>query len=303
MVHTNELVLVNNQGWDERILVCRNGDLVDTFVIVTRRYVVLVDTLINPATARKMVAFAQPHLRAGRYLIVVNTHADHDHAWGNQLFAGPEAPFPAPILGSRRCAERLAGADSAAALLERQHNEPAIFGEVVLTPPTLRFDDTMSIDGGDLTIEFFPAPGHTADQIALFLPEINLLLAADAAELPFPFADSVAELPVMRATLAKLAARKPASALYCHAPVTLGPQLLQDNIDYFDRVEQQCRAAIRRGLPEAWEEQSELAALVDLPFAEAVPTRPEWQGMPKAYRTTGHTRQIKMMLSWLLAQA
>ena len=37
MAHTNDLQLVANEGWDERILVCRNGGLVDTFIIVTAR--------------------------------------------------------------------------------------------------------------------------------------------------------------------------------------------------------------------------------------------------------------------------
>ncbi|MCB0068156.1 MAG: hypothetical protein KDD77_13425, partial [Caldilineaceae bacterium] len=78
MPHSNQIDLLPNQGWDERILVCRNGRLVQTFIVVTARYVVLVDTLINAATARQMVAFAEPHL-AGRTLLVVNTHADYDH--------------------------------------------------------------------------------------------------------------------------------------------------------------------------------------------------------------------------------
>jgi hypothetical protein len=34
MSHTNELQLIENDGWDERILVCSNGRLVKTFIIV-----------------------------------------------------------------------------------------------------------------------------------------------------------------------------------------------------------------------------------------------------------------------------
>ncbi|MBK8797460.1 MAG: hypothetical protein IPM07_14410 [Anaerolineales bacterium] len=55
MAHTNNLTLLPNQGWDERILICRNDELVQVFIVVTDRYVVLVDTLINPATAQKLV--------------------------------------------------------------------------------------------------------------------------------------------------------------------------------------------------------------------------------------------------------
>lgn len=298
MPHTDELRLVANQGWDERILVCRNGRLVDVFIVLTRRYVVLVDTVINPATAAQMVAYAQPYLKQGRQLLVVNTHADYDHCWGNRLFAGPDARWPAPILGSRRCAELIRQPDATTYLRERQKQEPAIFGEVTLIPPTLAFEGSLTIDGGDLTLELFPAPGHTEDHIAIYLPEINTLLAADAAELPFPFARTVEGLPIMRATLARLAALNPATVLYCHASVTIGPQLLHDNIAYFDRVEQRCRAALARGLPQDLD-AVDLAALVALPFEQAIPAGPHWQELDEFYRTAGHAQQIRTMLAWL----
>src|SRR5690242_14958747 len=80
----DDVRLVPNAGWEPRILVCRCGPLVDAFIVVTARYVVLVDTLINPRTARMQLALAREHLRAGRALLVVNTHADWDHCWGNQ---------------------------------------------------------------------------------------------------------------------------------------------------------------------------------------------------------------------------
>ena len=85
---------------------CRCGTLVDTFIVVSERYVVLIDTLINRRTAEALLEIARPHL-AGRQLLAVNTHADWDHAWGNHVFAGPSALLPAPIIASRRCAERL----------------------------------------------------------------------------------------------------------------------------------------------------------------------------------------------------
>ena len=89
MASENDTVmLVPNKGWDERILVCRCGDLVDTFIVVSSRYVVLVDTMINFFTAEALLAIARPML-ASRELLVVNSHADWDHAWGNHVFATP----------------------------------------------------------------------------------------------------------------------------------------------------------------------------------------------------------------------
>src|SRR5690349_14530642 len=107
---TDQVTLVPNAGWDPRILVCRCGTLVDTFIAVTERYLVLIDTLINSATATALLEIARPHL-GGRQLLAVNTHADWDHAWGNHLFSGPSAVLPAPIIGTRLCAERLRSAE------------------------------------------------------------------------------------------------------------------------------------------------------------------------------------------------
>ena len=220
--------LVPNAGWDPRILVCRCAPTVDAFIVVTARYVVLIDTLINPATARAMLAIAQEHLTDGRSLLVVNTHADWDHCWGNQLFAGPDAEASAPIVSSRRCAERFRSQEAAPLLRQMQEREPGRFDAVHYAPPTILFDERLTIDGGDLTLDLFLTPGHTPDHIAIHLPEIGTVLAGDAAEFPFPFARSADALPQLRASLARLAALKPTAALYCHAPETSGPALIAE---------------------------------------------------------------------------
>jgi len=307
MSHTNTLDLIANQGWDERILVCRNGGLVDTFIIVTERYVVLVDTVINPATARAMVEYARPYLVDGRQLLVVNTHADYDHAWGNQIFAGPQAEYPAPIIATRLCAAQFQSTATAASLQQRQSQEPAIFGEVILTPPTILFDEQLLIDGGDLTLVLFATPGHTPDHLALYIPEIATLLAADGAELPFPLARTVDGLPIMRRSLAQMAALNPKTVLYCHAPVMIGPQLLADNIAYFDQLEARCRAALAQGtpavspniLPNILPNEVDVATLVDFPFDEAVPVGIYDDFLNDHHRNAWHPQQIRMMLTYL----
>lgn len=299
MPHTNTLELVPNQGWDERILVCRNGDLVDTFIVVTARYVVLVDTVINPTTARHMVNYAQPYLTDGRQLLVVNTHADYDHAWGNQLFAGPQAEFPAPIIATRLCAEQFQDPEVLTHLQQRQAREPAIFNEVVLTPPTLLFEERLRIDGGELTLELFVTPGHTPDHLAIYIPEIATLLAADGGELPFPLARTVDGLPTLRQSLARMAALNPKTVLYCHAPVTIGPQLLRDNLAYFDALEAHCRRALAQGVPADPPADADVAALVDFPFEQAVQAGEYADFLNDHHRTVWHPQQIRMMLRYL----
>ncbi len=300
MPHTNEMTLLPNQGWDERILICQNGRLVQTFIVVTQRYVVLIDTVINPAMARRLVEHARPYLAAGRTLLVINTHADYDHAWGNQLFAGADAPFPAPIIGSQRCADRLRADEEASLLQEMQRAEPEIFGDVRLTPPTVRFDGELLIDGGDLTLHLIPTPGHTEDHLSIYIPEIATLLAGDAAELPYPVARTTAGLPAMRASMAALAALNAQTVLYCHAPVAAGPQLLHDNLVYFDALESACRTFLQR-VPDAElpPDDAALLAQLECDYASVTPLTPLWRDVHDFYRTTGHAAQLRMMLAWL----
>jgi glyoxylase-like metal-dependent hydrolase (beta-lactamase superfamily II) len=303
MTHTNDVTLVPNEGWDERILVCRNDPLVDAFIILTQRYLVLVDTMINPATAEKLVKIGREKSGDAMSLLVLNTHADYDHCWGNQIFGGEDAPHRALIVGSKASAARFAAPEMEETLAQMKEKEPAIFGDVIPTPPLFLFEDRLEIDGNDLTLELFLAPGHTPDHAALYIPEIDTLLAADAAELPYPMARTVEGLPAMRRSLADLAALDAETVLYCHAPPQLGPQLLHDNIAYFDKVEAACRAALARGVAPDPAPDADVIALVDLPYAEAVPDAAPWQNVPESYQTTGHAAQIRMMLAWLSGES
>ena len=288
---------VANQGWDARILVCRCGPLVDTFIVVSERYVVLIDTLINRRTAEALLEIAREHL-AGRQLLAVNTHADWDHAWGNHVFAGPSALRPAPIIASWRCAERLRSEAAQHKLAELRASAPGRFDNVALTPPSVLFEQRLAIDGGDLTLELFATPGHKPDHIAVFIPEIGTLLPGDAAELPFPFVESAATMPAMRDSLARMAALNVETALYCHAPVTSGPALLRQNMAYFDTIEQRCRAALARGVPNTPDEAADVETLVGFPFAEALPADADVAALEGFYRP-GHQAAIRAMLGHL----
>lgn len=289
--------LAPNEGWDERILVVHCGKLVNSFIVVTERYVILIDTLINPQTASELLHIAGEFLIDGRQLLVVNTHADYDHCWGNQIFNGPNAIYPAPIIGSRRCAERFYLPETANLLNDMMEQEPDVYGDVELAPPSLLFDDQLLIDGGDLTLRLFATPGHQPDHIAIMIPQLDLLLPGDAAESPFPFAESAETMPQLRASLAHMAALNPSMALYCHAPVTIGPELLRQNIAYFDTLEQRCRDAMDLGVPAHVGAEADVVNLINYPLIEAVPL-PDGEQYPEFY-LDGHATQIRLMLEYL----
>lgn len=296
-IDTERVQLVPNRGWDPRLLICRCAPTVDSFIVLTTRYVILIDTLLNPATAAELLAIARPHLRNGRTLLVINTHADWDHCWGNQLFAGPEAVLPAPIVATARCAARF-GEEMARKLVQLKAAEPERFGQVRPIAPTVQFAEHLLIDGGDLTLELFLTPGHTNDHIAVFIPQIATLLAGDAAEFPFPFVTTVKDLPQVRATLRTLVGRQPEHAFYCHAPETCGPALLQQNILYFDQLETVCREAAARDIPARKCADEELEDRVGWTFADVIGNAQTASTLPEMYRY-GHRTHLRLMMQWV----
>lgn len=265
---TNRLIEVSNRGWDERLRVFCADDEVETFALLTRRYFVLIDTTATPETAAAILAAVRPSLD-GRQLLVVNTHADYDHAWGNAVFAGPDAILLAPIIAHEKARERLASQQAHDDLAKRQRENPR-FASVRLVAPTLTFVDTLKIHGGDLTLELLPTPGHTADHISIWIPELRLLLAGDAAEHPFPYVHAAADLPILLASLRRLVDLHPALVLPCHGETT-DPALLTRNLAYFAAIEHHARdTMITSRIPANWREREDLPELIGFPYEAAL---------------------------------
>src|SRR5262249_47505665 len=150
-----ELSEVPNSGWDVRLRVFRAGDEVDTFALITARYVVLVDTMSTPELAEHILDRVRADVQ-GRQLLVVNTHADWDHCWGNAAFTMPRGSTTAPILGHELAAVRLSGPEERETLARKRAEEPR-FASVRLVAPTITFrDGLLRIAGGDLTLELLP---------------------------------------------------------------------------------------------------------------------------------------------------
>ncbi|GAC1636950.1 MAG: hypothetical protein NVS4B8_01130 [Herpetosiphon sp.] len=286
-------------GWDERIIVATSelpdGASVDCFAVITDRYAILIDTFHRPETAAAMLHALRPAIES-RQLLVINSHADWDHSWGNQLFVGSDAPFPAPIIAHTACAERLRS-PSAQATLARLQQRYGAFSSVRLTPPTVVFHDELIIDGGDLTLHLFPTPGHTGDHIAVFIPEIRTLFAGDAAEYPFPFVNGPTGLEQLRRSLQRLAALEARTVLCCHAPTDYGPEIITDNLNYFATLETRCRQAIS-SRPDPMDASEDIETLVGFSFDDAVGIHTDSTTFHAMYRE-GHRAAIHAMLAFL----
>ncbi len=174
----------------------------------------LVDTLFDLKLTAEMLAEMRRASEAAKAIdTVVNTHANGDHCWGNQLVADAE------IVASRRAAEemlelppqemaklmkaasgaaRLGGAGRAlgkvlgALGLAKVSNLIAagpfvdrIFGGftfsgIELVPPGRTFDGQLTLDVGGKTVELIEVgPAHTQGDTMVHLPGERVLFAGD----------------------------------------------------------------------------------------------------------------------------
>lgn len=291
------LTEVPNGGWDARVRVFRAGDgvetEVDTAVVVAERCVVIVDTMATPELAAAIVERVRSAL-AGQRLLVVNTHTDWDHCWGNAAF-GPDGSYPAPILAHELTRERLQSEEARRDLDEKRREQPR-FATVRLVEPDITFSAGLRISGGDLTLELLPTPGHTPDHISIWIPELRLLLAGDAAEHPFPYVGDPATLPTLRASLRHLAALSPTTVIPCHG----GPSdadLLARNSAYFDDLERRARDALASGsLPSDWRDRDDLPQLLGLPYEAALRAQGVAPDVIPAFYRAFHTQACQAAL-------
>ncbi|MCQ4160669.1 MBL fold metallo-hydrolase [Roseomonas sp. GC11] len=230
--------IVRGAGVDERVLILRAGEEVDAVLVRTRRFCVLVDTLATP----ELCARALEEVK-GAPLLVVNSHMDWDHFWGNAAVAG------APILAHEAALARFHDPATARTLREKAAAEPRFAG-VELVPPSLTFSGEMVLHGGDLTLHLLHTPGHTPDHVAVWIPEIATCLAVDAVEHPIPevWSDDPADLVALRASLARIAGLGARVLLPAHGQTT-DPALATRNIAYFDALEAALRAGQEPSLP------------------------------------------------------
>ena len=114
--------------------------------------------------------------------------------------------------------------------------QPGRFDDLVLTPPNITVgDEGLTIDGGDLTLILVHTPGHTEDHFSIWIPELRIVLAGDAAEQPWPHVDTPEGIAQARASLVRLQELDPLYVLPCHGDTT-EPALLDRNIAYLDAV-------------------------------------------------------------------
>src|SRR4051794_9446783 len=158
-------------------------------LVVDGPHALVVDTLFDLALTREMLDAYDRVLPAGTSIgTVVNSHANGDHTFGNQLLAG------ARIVASRRCAEEMAAVppDLLAQLMRAAPQLgptgeflQRIFGVfdfegIAFTPPTETFDGEMRMRVGDKDVRLIEVgPAHTRGDTIVWLPSDRVVYTAD----------------------------------------------------------------------------------------------------------------------------
>jgi glyoxylase-like metal-dependent hydrolase (beta-lactamase superfamily II) len=203
------------------------GDIgVRALLLLGEHLSLILDTLIRPEDMAQFATLARDH---GRPLLVVNSHADYDHAWGNGAFAGP-------IIGHARCRERLLGEGEVATLDELRAKAPGFFDTVMLVPPQITIERRLDIALGGLTVQLHHLPGHTPDSLLAYVPERGLLFAGDCAEWPIPLIGDGPLMPWAAALREWAAAPGLQTVIPSHGRLG-GAELLEANAAYLEQLE------------------------------------------------------------------
>lgn len=242
-------------GWDARIHVARCGEMVRAYLIESQRYLLVYDTLLGPQSGAWLRAQAE-RLAERRTILVVNSHADWDHYYGNQNFED------LLIVGSQSCRDRILGDVGRRELEKKRAESPSTYGGVRLVAPSLCLHGSGLIDGGDLSFHLLPTEGHRPDHLALYIPEIATLLPGDCVEDPIPLVDEDSDLTSntveqLVRSLESMIALKPRWVLANHAAPESGTERVESNLAYLRRLQ--------KGASEA----SSLEELQDLMPAES----------------------------------
>ena len=147
----------------------------------------LVDTLFDLHLTRAMLAAMKDVTGSAPIRTLVNTHANGDHCWGNQLVTG------AQIIGSTACAQEMGTLDPGvlAAMMKSDELGEAgaffkkIFGAfdfegITLTRPTRTFDGELTVHVGSRQVDLIEVgPAHTRGDVLVHVPADRTVFSGD----------------------------------------------------------------------------------------------------------------------------
>ena len=198
--------LINVTRISERVAVFNCLD-VNVTAVATSKGIIIIDTNRSPGIMKKIRGEIENIFGRNDFIYVINTHGHWDHSSGNQVFNGLE------IIGHKNCLNyiennninspmniwslenRITKMSKDLNLPEKTDDEVKIIRDnieawnIVLqdvkndylpAPPTITFNDTMTLFTGDLTIKMiYCGNAHTNNDIFIYIPEENLVFTGD----------------------------------------------------------------------------------------------------------------------------
>ena len=149
----------------------------------------LVDTLMTLGLTREMLDTMRREVPAARaFDTLVNSHADPDHVWGNQLVNN------AQIIATRGAAEEIHNF-TPAGVIDLVSNAPNLgvagefierifgpfdFSGIELTVPTKTFTGELKVNVGDKVVELYDVgPAHSRGDLIVHVPDDRVAYVAD----------------------------------------------------------------------------------------------------------------------------
>lgn len=149
----------------------------------------LVDTLFDLKLTGEMLATLRASIPASEKIdILVNTHADGDHTFGNQLVKD------ARIIGTKGTVEDFERFDpkvlervclnaeefGSAGVFMQECFRPFDFSGIELTPPTETFSGTLDIMVGDKKVQLIEVgPSHSLGDALVYVPDDKVIYTGD----------------------------------------------------------------------------------------------------------------------------
>jgi glyoxylase-like metal-dependent hydrolase (beta-lactamase superfamily II) len=228
-------------GWSNAGLITGDGEAL------------LVDTLFDLPMTREMLDGLEPVTRDHPIRTVVNTHANGDHWFGNELVAGAE------IIASRPTAEEMAANGPAliSGLLDqpgalgrfaRHIFEPFDFDGITPTPASRTFDTTLDLDVGGTAVRLINlGPAHTAGDTVVFVPSERVLYAGDLLFIGGTPISWAGPLSHWIEACDRMTALEPALVVPGHGPV-IEPGRITEVRDYLEYVRGEAITRYNRGM-------------------------------------------------------
>lgn len=150
------------------------GGICNRGIISGSGNVLVVDAGVSVAEATSLRIAAQAYCKRGS-LSLFNTHPHGDHVYGNQVFTD------GPIIAHEGVREYLiTSGEEMLAKWKQKLPMAQSLNEVTITPPTVTFEDEMTVFLGDIKVELlYLGRAHSPSDSVAWLPQLRILFAGD----------------------------------------------------------------------------------------------------------------------------